>query len=82
MSRLAQEQWRYVVAAARESGRADCGHTISPRQDAVIWLRTERVGSVVEVWSVCLDCHDGNQNDYQTWGGRRPYRVRHEEIPG
>ena len=58
--------WRPVVAAAQASRRADCGHNLSRRDDAYVWLRTARAGSVVEVWSVCHVCHvEGDDYEYR-----------------
>lgn len=58
--------WRPVVAAALASRRADCGHALSRRPDAYVWVRTERAGGNVEVWTVCVDCKvEGTDYEYR-----------------
>ena len=74
--------WRPVVAAAQASRRADCGHQLSRRADALVWLRTERAGSNVEVWSVCSDCQvEGTDYVYRfDHPEHRPRRERVETL--
>lgn len=74
--------WRPVVDAAIASRRADCGHALSRRDDAYVWLRTKKVGAVTEIWSVCVDCHvEGQDYEYRVdRPEQRPYRERRELL--
>lgn len=84
--RMPAEQWKAVTEAAFASHRADCGHAIDPNHTPIIWLRTQKVGAVEEVWSVCFDCHvdaDDPDRDYtyrRDIPGHRPYRERTEYL--
>lgn len=73
--------WRAVVEAARASRRADCGHRLSRRHDAFVWLRTQKVGSTTEVWSLCSTCKvEGQDYEYRFDLDRRPRRERIEYL--
>jgi hypothetical protein len=73
--------WKPVVEAALASRRADCGHALSHRDDALVWLRTEKAGGNVEVWSVCSDCHvEGQDYEYRAGSDKAPTRVREETL--
>lgn len=73
--------WRPVVDAANASRRADCGHKLSRRDDAFVWLRTARAGSNIEVWSVCSTCKvEGEDYEYRFDLDRRPRRERIEYL--
>ena len=66
MSTTRTAPWRPVVEAAVASRRADCGHALSIRPDAFVWLRTAKIGGTTEVWSVCVECHvEGSDYQYQ-----------------
>lgn len=74
-------QWKAALDATLASRRADCGHDISRRDDALIWLRTERVGAVIEVWTVCAGCHiEGEDFEWQANTTWRPRRERIEYL--
>lgn len=77
--------WRAVVDAAAASRRADCSHQLARRDDALVWLRPEKAGGVIEVTSMCHACH--RESDYSIttdYAERlplpRPSRVRVEYL--
>lgn len=73
--------WKSVTDAAFASRRADCGHRISGRPDAYVWLRTEKVGGVREVYSVCVDCKvEGSDYEYRADTDKPPMRERIETL--
>jgi hypothetical protein len=73
--------WKAVIDATVASRKADCGHTISRKSNALIWLRTEKAGGVREVYSVCFDCHvEGSDYEYQIDGAEPPKRERIEYL--
>ena len=78
---MAKKQWQAVVEATLASRRADCGHPISHKDNALVWLRTERAWAVLEVWSVCFDCHvEGKDYEYQAGSDKVPTRTRTETL--
>ena len=78
--------WRAVVDDAVASRKAACGHQLPRRDNALVWLRTEKVGSNVEVYSLCYDCHDRDKDysitlDYaERLPQPRPSRVKVEYL--
>ena len=73
--------WKPVVEAALASRHADCGHALSHKSNALVWLRTEKVGGVVEVWSVCHGCHvEGQDYEYLAGSDKAPTRTREETL--
>lgn len=73
--------WRPVVAAAIASRRADCGHALSPRNDAIVWVRKELVGGNYELYTLCSDCMTDDDYMYRlAYPDWAPKRIRTETL--